>query len=127
MIKVLRTNEGLSTTQQYFLTLAPNVKKMSEKAGEVIAIDAYCLYEDISETMNGEQKVTTILAIKTPDNNVYGTNSATFIKSFTEMISFFNDEGVDVKYCLVDAGTSKNGREFIQCVYVPEDSPFLND
>ena len=124
MIKVLRTNEGLTKTQQYFLTLAPNVKKMTEKAGEVVSIDAYCLYEDISETKNGDEKVTTILAIKTPDNNVYGTNSATFIKSFTDMIDFFEGE---VKYCLVDAGTSKNGREFIQCVFVPEDSPLLND
>lgn len=123
-INTIRTSEGLTKNQQYFLTLAPNVKKMTEKAGEVIAIDAFCLYEDISETKNGEQKVTTVLAIKTPDNNVYGTNSATFIKSFIDMIDFFDG---DVKYCLVDAGTSKNGREFIQCVFVPEDSPLLDD
>ncbi len=127
MIKVSRTSDGLTTTQQYFLTLAPNVQKMSDKAGEVITIDAYCIYDDISETKNGDEKVTTILAIKTPDNNVYGTNSSTFIKSFVDMIDFFKSNGENVNHCLIDAGKSKNGREFIQCVFVPDDSPLLND
>lgn len=123
-INVTRTSANLDKTQQYFLTLAPNVKKMTDKSGEVIAVDAFCIYEDTSVTKSGEEKTQTILSIKTPDNNVYGTNSMTFIKSFVDMMDFFND---DVKYILVDCGTSKNGREFIQCVFVPENSPLLND
>lgn len=123
-INVTRTSKDLSKQAQYFLTLAPNVKKMTDKSAEVIAIDAYCLYEDVSTNKNGEEKISTILAIKTPDNEVYGTNSATFIKSFIDMMDFFDDQ---VHYCLVDCGTSKNGREFIQCVFVPDDSPLLND
>ena len=122
-ISILRTSDGLNKTQQYFLTLAPNVQKMSDKAGEVIKIDAWCVYEDHSTTKNGEEKVSAVLSIKTPDNNVYGTNSMTFIKSFTDMIDFF--EG-NVNYILVDSGTSKNGREFIQCVFVPDDSALID-
>lgn len=123
MINVIRTSKDLNKTQQYFLTLAPNVKKMSDKAGEIIKVDAWCVYEDVSTSKNGEEKTSTVLSIKTPDNSVYGTNSMTFIKSFTDMVDFF--EG-DVNYILVDSGTSKNGREFIQCVYVPDDSAMIN-
>ena len=121
MINVIRTSKDLNKTQQYFLTLAPNVKKMSDKAGEIIKVDAWCVYDDVSTSKNGEEKTSTVLSIKTPDNNVYGTNSMTFIKSFTDMVDFFDG---DVNYILVDSGTSKNGREFIQCVYVPDDSAF---
>lgn len=123
MINVIRTSKDLNKTQQYFLTLAPNVKKMSDKAGELIKVDAWCVYEDVSTSKNGETKTSTVLSIKTPDNNVYGTNSMTFIKSFTDMVDFFEGE---VNYILVDSGTSKNGREFIQCVYVPDDSAMIN-
>lgn len=123
MINVIRTSKDLNKTQQYFLTLAPNVQKMSDKAGEVIKVEAFCIYEDVSTTKNGEEKTSTVLSIKTPDNKVYGTNSMTFIKSFTDMIDFFDG---DVNYILVDSGTSKNGREFIQCVYVPDDSALIN-
>ena len=123
MINVIRTSKDLNKTQQYFLTLAPNVKKMSDKAGEIIKVDAWCVYEDVSTSKNGEEKTSTVLSIKTPDNNVYGTNSMTFIKSFTDMVDFFDG---DVNYILVDSGTSKNGREFIQCVYVPDDSAMIN-
>ena len=123
MINVIRTSKDLNKTQQYFLTLAPNVKKMSDKAGEIIKVEAFCIYEDVSTTKNGEEKTSTVLSIKTHDNQVYGTNSMTFIKSFTDMVDFFDG---DVNYILVDSGTSKNGREFIQCVYVPDDSAMIN-
>lgn len=123
MINVIRTSKDLNKTQQYFLTLAPNVQKMSDKAGEIIKVEAFCIYEDVSTTKNGEEKTSTVLSIKTPDNQVYGTNSMTFIKSFTDMVDFFEGE---VNYILVDSGTSKNGRQFIQCVYVPDDSAMIN-
>lgn len=124
-INVTLTSKNLDKTQQYFLTLAPNVKKMSDKAGEVIAIDAFCVYDDTSVSKNGEEKTQTIVAIKTPDNQVYATNSMTFIKSFTDMINFFGQDDIDVNYILVDSGKSKAGREFIQCVYVPDNSPLI--
>lgn len=123
-VNIKRNSKDLNKTQLYFLTLNPSVKKMTDKSAEVITIDAWCVYEDISTSKNGEEKVSTILSVKTPDNEVYGTNSMTFIKSFLDMMDFFEE---DVKHCLVDCGTSKNGREFIQCVYVPDDSPLLND
>lgn len=116
-INVKRTSKELSKTQQYFLTLSPSVKNMSSKGGEVITIDAWCLFDDLSVSKNGEERSQTILSIKTPDNEVYATNSMTFIKSFMDMIDFFDD---NVKYCMVDCGKSKNGREFIQCIYVPD-------
>ena len=50
-INVTRTSANLDKTQQYFLTLAPNVKKMTDKSGEVIAVDAFCIYEDTSVTI----------------------------------------------------------------------------
>lgn len=125
-INITSTSNNLSDDQLYFLTLAPSVKNMKDKAGEVIALDAWCVYDDTQTTKNGDEKTQTILSIKTPDNNVYATNSMTFIKSFTEMIDFFSNRGTTVKHILVDCGVSKNNREFIQCVYVPESSDLIN-
>ncbi|MBO7714453.1 MAG: hypothetical protein J6S85_12830 [Methanobrevibacter sp.] len=122
-ITVIKSTDNLTVEQMYFLTLNPSVEKLSDKAGEIIDIDAWCLYDDISSDKNGNEKTSTILAIKTPDNKVFGTNSATFIKSFTDMIDFFKKHGnVDVTRILVDGGTSKSGRNFIQCVYAPSNS-----
>lgn len=126
-INVTLTSKNLDKTAQYFLTLAPNVKKMVDKVGEVIRLDAYCVYEDTQTDKNGNDKVQTILAIKTPDNEVFATNSMTFIKSFTDMINFFAQDNIEVNYILVDGGTSKAGRQFIQCVYVPDNSPLINE
>ena len=117
-ITIIKNSDELTREQLYFLTLNPAVEKLSDKSGEVIDLDAWCVYEDSSTDKNCNEKVSTILAIKTPDNKVYGTNSATFIKSFTDMIDFFKDYG-GVSKILVDGGTSKAGRNFIQCVYQP--------
>ena len=124
-INVTRTSNNLSKTAQYFLTLSPAVKNMSDKAGEVISLDAWCVYEDTQTAKNGEEKTQTILSIKTPDNEVFATNSMTFIHSFVEMVDFFAQDDIKVNHILVDAGTSKSGRQFIQCVYVPDDSAMI--
>ena len=76
-ITVIKSTDNLTVEQMYFLTLNPSVEKLSDKAGEIIDIDAWCLYDDISSDKNGNEKTSTILAIKTPDNKVFGTNSAT--------------------------------------------------
>lgn len=118
-VNIIKSTENMTPAQLYFLTLSPSVEKLSDRTGEIIELDSWCIYEDTSTDKNGNEKVQTILSIKTPDNHVYGTNSATFIKSFDDMIQFFAPHG-GVKKILVDGGQSKAGRNFIQCVYYPD-------
>lgn len=54
----------------------------------------------------------------TPEGEVFGTNSATFIDDFEKMAALFGPGGVDA--IEVVSGTSKAGREFITCAYAGE-------
>lgn len=122
-INILRTS-NLTEDDEYMLIYANNAKQLQTLTGEIVDIKAFVIYEEMKEGKNGEEtgKSTTIISILTEDNNVYGSNSATFIKSFENTLDFWTQKGKPEKanHFLVQSGTSKTGREFIQCVYVPK-------
>jgi len=112
-MKIVKTSKELSTQERYFLTMAPGVQKMKDAVTQTIEVAAFCLYEDV----NSKDEQQTILSISTPENEVFATNSPTFIEDFFKMQDLFNECGETVKAVKVISGTSKAGREFITCVY----------
>ena len=112
-MNILRTSKELSAQEKYFLTLVPSVHKMKEVVGQEIEVAAWCQYEDI----NSKGDETTILSIKNKENEVFATNSPTFIEDFLKMVDMFADSGEVVNAIFVMSGTSKSGREFITCVF----------
>ena len=97
----------------YFLTSSPEIKKMTSVKGETLALDKWALF-NVADRKTGEMRK--ILSIKSGDK-MYATNSATFIESFDAMIDCFQKMGLEVHHIRVTTGTSKGGREFINCVY----------
>lgn len=112
-MKVIKTSKELSAQERYFLTMAPSVQKMKDAISQEIEIAAWCVYEDVN-SKNEEQ---TILSIATPENDVFATNSPTFIEDFQKMQDMFADCGEKVNAIKVINGKSKSDREFITCVY----------
>lgn len=112
-MEILKTSKELTAQERYHLTMSPAVQKMKDAVSQVIEVKAYCLYKDI----NSKDEEQTILSIVTPENEVFATNSPTFIEDFQKMQAMFAECGEEVHAVKVMTGTSKAGREFITCVY----------
>ena len=104
--------EQLTNRQLYDLTMSPKTQKMSDAKGSRLEIAAVCIYEDADKKTGELRKV---LALLTPDGEIFATNSATFQDDFSTMCEMFGDTGVTAVEVI--SGTSKAGREFITCAY----------
>ena len=107
--------ENFSKKVAYSLTLSPKMRNMKELKGSTLEVSAWCKYEDVDAKT---EELRPILSIMTPEGEVFGTNSATFIDDFEKMVALFGPGGVDAIEVL--SGTSKAGREFITCAYAGE-------
>jgi hypothetical protein len=112
-MKIVETSKELNAQERYFLTMAPSVQKMKDAVSQEIEVSAWCVYEDVNS--KGENQ--TILSIATPENEVFATNSPTFIEDFLSMNFMFEGCGEKVSAIKVISGRSKSDREFITCVY----------
>ena len=112
-MNITRTSKELTAQERYFLTMAPSVQKMKDAISQEIEVAAFCVYEDTNS--KGEEQ--TILSIATPENEVFATNSPTFMEDFLKMYDMFTDCGETITKVKVISGESKAGREFITCVY----------
>ncbi len=86
----------------YRMTCGESLKVGGLEKGLSIPIDNYALYED------DNKKVLTF----TSGAHKYGTISATFIKSFTEIIDLMDGEEFSI---IITGGQSKQGRNYVNC------------
>ena len=107
--------ENVTKAQRYNLTMSPKMRNMKECKGSILEVTAWCIYEDLDAKT---QEPRPILSIMTPEGEVYGTNSATFMDDFNKMVDLFGADGVEAVEVI--SGTSKAGREFITCAYAGE-------
>ena len=110
-MKILKTSGELTTTEKYYLTMSPEVKKLSDMVGAVLSVEKWAFYSDV----NAKDEEVEILSFMTDEGEVYATNSATFATEFFRMIDLFADNGEEVTAIKVVGGVSKNGRDFITC------------
>lgn len=108
---IINSSRDLTPKETYLLTKAVNVKKISDNVGNKIQVEAWVIYEDIDK--KDSDKINEILSI-TDGKISYATNSPTFIESFLDITSIFGLSGFTIE---VDQGTSKAGRNFVQCVF----------
>ena len=114
-MKIIKTfPEELSNKKLYDLTLSPKIQKMSENAGAVLEVAAYCFYED--EDNDGRSRA--LLSVLTPEGESFATNSPTFMDDFSRTIDMFGPDGVTA--IEIVPGISKAGRKFITCAYAGE-------
>ena len=115
MLNIIKSGkpDGTELTKQdlYYLTKAPNAQKMSFADGSKLDIYAWCIYTD--KTEDGDERE--IFALRTPDGEVFVTNSPTFIKSIYDILDVF--DASEFKAILVCSAQSKAGRTFYTAVY----------
>lgn len=110
MINIIEQSKEFSKVELYLLTASPEVVSMKTvEDNTVIPIDGYIIYEDTKE--NGDN--VTIMAIKSTDNQFYGLQSQTFIRSLKEINSLMAGESYSIKKI---SGVTKGGRDYINCV-----------
>ena len=113
-MKIINSSENLTPKEIYSLTMSPKTQKMKDALGSRIEIGAWASYEDANKKTGELQEV---LAIMTPEGEIFATNSPTFKEDFFQMLDLFNQMGETVHAISVISGTSKAGRDFISCAY----------
>ena len=113
-MQIINQSGELKTVDLYHLTMSPATQKMKDIKGQRLEVSCWCIYEDVQKSTGALQE---ILAVKTPENEVFATNSPTFIEDFTNMWNLFKSNGETVNAITVISGKSKSDREFITCTY----------
>lgn len=111
-MRIINASGELSPKETYLLCKAQNVQKMSDNIGVQFNVKAWAIYEE--EDKKEEGKVNTILSLTDGECSM-ATNSPTFIESFMDIVDIFGNSNYHIT---VHEGISKNGRKFIQCIYV---------
>ena len=101
--------EDMDGRTAYKLMKSPEVKKMSEAEGSILEIESWIHYNS-PDRETGEVKE--VIAIATPDGELFATISNTFREEFLDMVNYF---GSDLGSIKVIGGTSKAGRKYITC------------
>ena len=102
--------ENMDSKLKYDLMRSPKIQKISLCKGQVLDVEAYVIRED--ET--GEGEITEVLSIKTPEGELYATNSKTFVREFKAIL-----ECCDPPFAIeVIDGVSRAGRHFVTCAWV---------
>lgn len=92
----------------YKLTKARSkaIKELND--GDTVRVLGYCEYEDV----NAKGETHNILCIMDENGNTFSTISATFRNSFDDIVNIMDGEDFAIT---VVKGTSKAGRDFIDC------------
>lgn len=104
----------VSAFDLYKLVQSPDRKKLTDIKGQTIELDKWALYTEPDK----DGKEMYLLALSTVDGTAYCTNSATFCRSFESAVETFAQFGEEFHEILVTNGTSKNGRDYIDCIVV---------
>lgn len=107
MSNILREHGIENKKDRYNLSKAPG-SNLSDMVGQRVEVKAYLLYEDAAND-TGELRKT--LKIMTPDGEICGTRSKSFIEGFEEYLDFMEEEAIDSVG--VEQKRSKNGRNYL--------------
>lgn len=104
-MKVVRTNIESKVEQFKAVKRAHTVKDLPDGFELTMKFIHY-----VDEKQDGKE--VEILAVQGTDEEYYGTNSATFIHDYLEIVDMFSD--TDEEFTIVkDSNVSKAGRQFV--------------
>lgn len=99
----------------YRMTKGDSLKIEGVEKGTTLPVEAYALYDDDKTRQKQDgtteeytQRVLTFVS----GGHKFGTISATFIRSFMEIVEIMGDEKFAI---IVTGGQSKNGRNYVNC------------
>lgn len=109
-ITINSQSKDFTEVEQYLMTLDRGIQSLKVVEDNTsIAVAGYLTFTDEKEDGNSVD----ILSIITPDNKVFSCQSATFKRSFDNIINIMHGKSFSV---IKVSGTSKNGRPYIDCI-----------
>ena len=111
-MNILKNSGNLTAKDMYALTKGNDVRKMADAKGETLEVTKFIVYEDVDQA--GE--IMSVMAIETTAGARYATNSRTFIRNFTDILSMYEatGEAIPTRY-RIGSGRSKSNREYLTC------------
>lgn len=115
-MEFIKTNiDSTDKRQIYRMTKGDSNKIEGLEKGITIPIDKYALYEEEKERNksdgNKEMYTQRVLTF-TSGPQKFGTISATFIKSFMEIVDIMGNDPFAI---IITGGTTKSGRTYVNC------------
>ena len=115
-MKFICTNINQSDKKEvYRMTKGDSLKVQDMEKGTSFPVDKYAVYEETKtrKKQDGttEEYTDTVLTVVS-GNMKLGTISATFIKSFLEIVALMEGDPFSI---VITGGKSKNGREYVNC------------
>jgi hypothetical protein len=108
-ITINTQSRDFTEVEQYLMTLDRRIKSLKNVDDNTsIAVAGYLTFTDEKE--NGDS--VEILSIITPDNEVFSCQSATFKRSFDNIINIMNGKPFSI---IKLSGTTKSDRPYIDC------------
>lgn len=108
-ITIKNPSRDFTEVEQYLMTLDRGIVSLKDVEDNTsIPVAGYLTFTD--EKDNGDS--VDILSIITPDNEVFSCQSATFKRSFDNIVNIMHDKPFSI---IKVSGTTKAGRPFIDC------------
>lgn len=108
-ITINTQSKDFTEVEQYLMTLDRNIMSLKDVEDNTsIPVAGYLTFTDEKE--NGDN--VDILSIITPDNEVFSCQSATFKRSFNNIVNIMHDKVFSVVKL---SGETKAGRPYIDC------------
>lgn len=117
-MNILSKSRDFDVMALYSLTKSPEITSMKMLAdNELLTVCDWVVFEDTDSKGNP----VTLLSVDAGELGVYITQSATFMRSFEEIIDIREQMGVEQQKPFTIKkinNTAKSGREFINCVLI---------
>lgn len=112
-MEIIRTNiDTESKKEVYRLTKSESQRVQDMERGVSLPVDKYALYSEDYQKKDGTTDTRTVLAVTIKGGMKIATISGTFIKSFMEIVDLMGNDEFSI---IITGGTSKGGREFVNC------------
>ena len=115
-MEFLKTNiDRTDKKQVYRMTKGDSLKVDGIEKGVTIPIDKYALYDEVKQRNKSDGSVedyTQRVLTFTSGPQKFGTISATFIKSFCEIVDIMQDDAFAI---IIIGGETKSGRHYVNC------------
>lgn len=101
--------------QVYRLTKGDSLQVQNIEKGTSLPVDLFAIYTETKTRKKqggGEEEYQQTVLTFTSGNMKVGSISATFIKSFEEILDIMGDEKFSI---IITGGKSRNGREYVNC------------
>ena len=111
-MNILKSNIDISDKKAvYKLTKSDSLRVQDIEKGVSIPVDRWALYTETKKNAKGEETEQLVLAIVSGGMKI-STISQTFIDSFLKIVDLMEN---DQFYIVITGGTSKGGRQFVDC------------